>query len=986
MTGYVRKDTSNNIADGNVINATDFDNEFDGLQDAFNSSTGHVHDGTTGNGAPILAVGPTQDVVASATALTPKTNNTVDVGSNSLKFKDLYMAGNASIGGTLVVTGVATLTAQPVLSSLTASQVVFTNGTKGLVSNAITGTGNVVMSAGPTLTGTIGAEAITASGAVTLSGGTANGVTYLNGSKVLTTGTALTFDGSTLGLGQYLGANGRLNITTASSATFQVGFYATNAVDTDFQIRFKTGISDIGTGTSTPLTFSIAGTEQMRLTSTGLGIGTSSPSTKLQLTGASQAGTSLTMLYSGVQAGSIGLNSSGSMIFGLDNSTGATTRVTISSAGNVGIGTSTPITLLSNTATAWAGGTATDGFAWRSTQNDWTATVLATPATGNGYGLRLHTLGTTASDYPLWISSGTSTGTVRAVMTGAGNFGIGMSSPAAALDVKSAINVTNPANVSLQALKGTSFGYSSAYSVVQVSNTATVSIGYDPSINANGSFSGDGSEVIFRNGVKFITPNAANNDWNLNSLVLKDGNVGIGTSSPSKRLDVSGDASFLGVTVGRGAGAVATNTAVGASALAANTTGTQLTAIGLRSLRSNTTGNSGTAVGAFALDANTTGAENVAVGLSSLVSNTTGASNTALGAYALAFNTTASNNTAVGYQAGYSNQTGAYQTFLGQQAGLGVTTGTQNTLVGYYSGGSLTTGSYNCFIGGAYGSGAGGLMTTGSKNSILGSYSGNQGGLDIRTANNYIVLSDGDGNPRVVVDGSGNMGVGATSLSNKLTVIGSAYFSDATTTDVQITTASSLSTIGCATNTPLAFKTNNTERARIDASGNLLVGITAVSDTPAHGVVIRDVSGTSGAVNVGHASGVVTGTAYMNFAYNGGGIGSITQNGTTGVLYNIMSDARLKTVKGAVSGHSERIDALLPVEYEWKADGAKARGFLAHQFQEVYPSSVTGSKDAVDDEGKPVYQAMQASTTEVIADLVAELQSLRARLAVLEAK
>ena len=124
----------------------------------------------------------------------------------------------------------------------------------------------------------------------------------------------------------------------------------------------------------------------------------------------------------------------------------------------------------------------------------------------------------------------------------------------------------------------------------------------------------------------------------------------------------------------------------------------------------------------------------------------------------------------------------------------------------------------------------------------------------------------------------------------------------------------------------------------------------------------------------------------MNFAYNGGGIGSITQNGTTGVLYNIMSDARLKTVKGAVSGHGERIDALLPVEYEWKADGAKARGFLAHQFQEVYPSSVTGSKDAMDDEGKPVYQAMQASTTEVIADLVAELQSLRARLAVLEAK
>jgi hypothetical protein len=47
----------------------------------------------------------------------------------------------------------------------------------------------------------------------------------------------------------------------------------------------------------------------------------------------------------------------------------------------------------------------------------------------------------------------------------------------------------------------------------------------------------------------------------------------------------------------------------------------------------------------------------------------------------------------------------------------------------------------------------------------------------------------------------------------------------------------------------------------------------------------------------------------------------------------------------------------------------------------VYAGSVTGSKDAVDTEGKPVYQAMQASSSEVIADLVAEIQSLRQRLA-----
>jgi len=122
-----------------------------------------------------------------------------------------------SASSTLAVTGVATLTAQPILSSLTASRAVFTDASKGLVSNAITGTGNVVMSTSPTLvTPVLGAATgtsfqgiignvtpaagafttVDASGAVTLSGGTANGVTYLNGSKVLTSGSALTFDGT----------------------------------------------------------------------------------------------------------------------------------------------------------------------------------------------------------------------------------------------------------------------------------------------------------------------------------------------------------------------------------------------------------------------------------------------------------------------------------------------------------------------------------------------------------------------------------------------------------------------------------------------------------------------------------------------------------------------------------------------------------------------------------------------------------------------
>jgi hypothetical protein len=47
-------------------------------------------------------------------------------------------------------------------------------------------------------------------------------------------------------------------------------------------------------------------------------------------------------------------------------------------------------------------------------------------------------------------------------------------------------------------------------------------------------------------------------------------------------------------------------------------------------------------------------------------------------------------------------------------------------------------------------------MTSGSNNTIVGKYTGNNGGLDIRTSNNNIVLSDGDGNPRLHIDSSGN--------------------------------------------------------------------------------------------------------------------------------------------------------------------------------------------------------------------------------------
>ena len=95
--GYTRNDTINNIADGNIINAADFDGEYDAIESAFNSSTGHTHDGTSGEGGPVTVLGPAQDFVASTTEIKPKTNNTLDIGTSLLKFKDIHIAGTANL-------------------------------------------------------------------------------------------------------------------------------------------------------------------------------------------------------------------------------------------------------------------------------------------------------------------------------------------------------------------------------------------------------------------------------------------------------------------------------------------------------------------------------------------------------------------------------------------------------------------------------------------------------------------------------------------------------------------------------------------------------------------------------------------------------------------------------------------------------------------------------------------------------------------------
>ena len=159
MAGYTRQDTANNIANGNVIDADDLDSEFNAIEGAFNSASGHNHDGSAGQGAPITKVGPGQDVIVSTIAVLPKTTNTLDLGGNSIEFKDAYFDGtvrtdnltvdeNAIISGTLNVsagiTGALTGNASTATAWQTARTLTLSGDVTGTVSG-IDGTGNIAV-------------------------------------------------------------------------------------------------------------------------------------------------------------------------------------------------------------------------------------------------------------------------------------------------------------------------------------------------------------------------------------------------------------------------------------------------------------------------------------------------------------------------------------------------------------------------------------------------------------------------------------------------------------------------------------------------------------------------------------------------------------------------------------------------------------------------------------------------------------------------
>jgi hypothetical protein len=275
MAGYIRQDVSNNIANGNVVDADDFDNEFDAIASAFSTSTGHSHDGSSAEGAPITVVGPSQDVVVSATAVTPKTDNAYDLGSASNEWKDLYVDGTANIDtlvadeGTVDGAAITTLTNTQTLTNktinLTNNTLVATSAQIAAALTDETGTGSVVFSGSPALTGVPTAPTAAVGTNTTQIATTAHVFAERTATATLTnktltsptiTGVNLT-SGSITGITDLAIADGGTGASTAAQALTNFGLSATavelNTLDGITASTAELNILDGVTATATEL-------------------------------------------------------------------------------------------------------------------------------------------------------------------------------------------------------------------------------------------------------------------------------------------------------------------------------------------------------------------------------------------------------------------------------------------------------------------------------------------------------------------------------------------------------------------------------------------------------------------------------------------------------------------------------------------------------------------------------------------------------------
>ena len=296
---------------------------------------------------------------------------------------------------------------------------------------------------------------------------------------------------------------------------------------------------------------------------------------------------------------------------------------------------------------------------------------------------------------------------------------------------------------------------------------------------------------------------------------------------------------------------------------------------------------------------------------------------------------------------------------------LNPSTGTNASVIGFNNSGS---GGFN--IGRSDSAGAGSGTTITAYDSFVATTGTT--GLSFHTNNTRAMY----------IDSGQNVGIGTSSPSvalelskgnnTALRVIddsanGRGGYMKATGTTVEVGTTSGVR--------PLLFTIDSVEKARIDTSGNLLVGTTSNLNGSKFSVY-NNVAGNycTGYKSTKDGSNASYFVSFQNDANSL--VGYIVSANQTGTNYTSVSDYRLKEDVKPMTGALDKVALLKPCIYKWKVNGSDGQGFIAHELAEVCPDAVTGEKDAVDAEGKPVYQGIDTSF--LVATLTAALQETKA--------
>jgi hypothetical protein len=848
--------------------------------------------------------------------------------------------------------------------------------------------GSPITSSG-TLAITLSGTALpTTSGGTGLTSFTSGGVVYASSTSALATGSALTFDGTTLGVSNGSAGSAGISITGTYSASGTVAFLnfqrAGGAVAGTLGYNDASTAIQFGTTTNHSTIFLQNNAEAMRLTSTGLGIGTTSPAAKLHVQ-ATQA--SMNLRSTGTGNPYIDFYTSTSSlvgnIYGINGggialgTTDGTERMRLDASGNLGLGV---------------------------TPSPWGTYNGVLDLKGNG--------ALAAFNQSVNLSANTyynGTGFIYKATTTAGYYQIAGNVHQWNIAPSGLANTTTIVSGGVYAVFALGSSTLAQWQAFFSGLSALPTVGQSITATASGTLVGGGTVSQSITFTQAMTLDAS-------------GNLGVGTTNPLSKLNakgtqgnwridpdsVSSEIQLLSTTVANDA----------FRDYRIRTQQTMFDTAGAERMRIDSSGNVGIGT-SIAPGSNGGGLAIYRSDYPRLTfrNNTTGDTTTAGTQFVAAGLNFEIYNKQSGYIDFGTGNTSRMLLDSSGNLGLGVTPSAWSGVNGVFE-----------IKGNAYIYSTTGVLSSGANAYFNGTnwiYKTTQSATRYEQVNGLhrwdISPSGTAGNAitftqAMTLDASGNLGIGTTSPSARLdvTVAGTASYSSSsaptpniflgttgaansryTSIGINCRGASGQSQTNYITSVPeatdgnaaLAFSVYGgyaaVERARIDSSGNLLVGTTGLPNgTSVYGTALSPQS--NGRTIIYQATNQTTSQTLQAFYNPNGGVGSISTSGSA-TSFTTSSDYRLKNTIAPMTGALAKVALLKPCTYKWNADGSNGEGFIAHELAEVMPQAVVGEKDAVDAEGKPVYQGIDtsflvATLTAALQEAVAEINSLKARL------